>query len=310
MNLYLNVGCVPKESPRIGRELLNQIEELGFHGIRVDIPDHHDACWRLLEELAEHPALHPIFLVAGGQMTREHPDVGGPPWSPESLVQHVWDSCQKASTLGFFERGAPPAIEIGNEPDLAHDVWKGQPALLAETFSKCFEKARSFSARCPVLTPSVSNLNSRGFDYLRVMLEAGLPDGCAVAVHRYPNGDHPSVPHGGFASREEEIGLLMDLTGDRDVWVTEAGRSEGPIRRRRFLRPPKVYWLSESDVSDYMEEEVRLWAHRSRVKALVWYQINSGPDHDNELHNYGIRRMDGTLKPVAMKVRALREELS
>ena len=56
--------------------------------------------------------------------------------------------------------------------------------------------------------------------------------------------------------------------------------------------------------------ETRLWATRPRVRALVWYQLNSGPDRENELDNYGIRRMDGSLKRVALKVNELREELA
>ena len=74
MKLYLNLGHIPEAGSAIGRELLDALADLGFHGIRQDLPDDHDLCRQILEELASYHRLHPLFLIAGGRMTREHPE--------------------------------------------------------------------------------------------------------------------------------------------------------------------------------------------------------------------------------------------
>jgi hypothetical protein len=310
MKLYLNLGYIPEAGSSIGRELLDAIAALGFHGIRQDIPDDHDLCRQLLEELAGYERLHPLFLLAGGRMTREHPGTGGAPWTREALRQHVEDVCAKLDELGYFERSDPPALEIGNEPDIGVEAWKDHPKLLGETFAECYATVREFTDRSVVLTPSISNLNQRGIAYLGRMLARGLPGGAAVAVHRYPNGRDPAKPHPGFATRETELEELFRLVEGADVWVTETGRTEGPERIRRFPLPDLTIRMTEEEVSDFVDAELRFWAAVPRVKAVTWYQLNSGPDPDDPLHHFGIRRHDGTFKPVASRLSALIEELA
>jgi hypothetical protein len=310
MKLYLNLGYIPAAGSSIGRELLDAIAELGFHGIRQDIPDDHDLCRTLLEELAGYDRLHPVFLLAGGRMTREHPKKDGAPWTREALRQHTRDVSEKLDELGYFDRPDPPALEIGNEPDIAVDAWKGNPKLLGETFAECYATVREFTDRSVVLTPSISNLNQRGIAYLDRMLSRGLPAGAAVAVHRYPNGRDSAKAHPGFATREKELEELFRLVGEADVWVTETGRTEGPERIRRFPLPDLTIRMTEDEVSDFVDAELRFWAAVPRVKAVTWYQLNSGPDPEDPLHHFGIRRHDGTFKPVAHRLSALIGELA
>ncbi len=310
MKLYLNLGYIPTAGGSIGRELLDRIASLGFQGIRQDLPDDHDLCRQLLEELADYERLHPLFLIAGGRMTREHPSTTGAPWTRDSLRQHVADVCEKLGDFSYFDRPEPPALEIGNEPDLGVDSWKDNPKLLGETFAECYAVVREFTDRSVVLTPSVSNLNQRGLTYLRKMLSPGLPAGAAVAVHRYPNGRDSTSPHPGFETRDEEIQELFRLVEDADVWVTETGRTEGPDRVRRLFLPDLEVRMTEEEVSACMEAELRFWAGLPRVKAVVWYQLNSGPDPKDPLDHYGIRRLDGTFKPIADRFAALLGELA
>ena len=310
MKLYLNLGYIPTPGSSIGRELLDQIAALGFHGIRQDLPDDHDLCRQLLEELAGYERLHPLFLIAGGRMTRDHPRAGGPAWTRESLRQHAEDVCRKLDELDYFDRPDPPALEIGNEPDIGVALWKDNPKLLGETFAECYATVRGFTQRSVVLTPSVSNLNQRGLAYLRKMLARGLPTGATVAVHRYPNGRDPTNPHLGFETRDKEIEELVRLVETADVWVTETGRTEGPDRVRQLFLPDLEFRMTEEEVSAYMEAELRFWAGVPRVKTVTWYQLNSGPNPDDPLDNYGIRRLDGTFKPVADRLASLIGELA
>ncbi len=310
MKLYLNLGHIPAPGSSIGRELLDAIAALGFHGFRQDLPDHHDLCLQILEELAAYERLHPLFLLAGGRMTREHPGTGGVPWTREALRQHVEDICGQLDGLAYFDRADPPALEIGNEPDIAVEAWKDHPKLLGETFAECYSTVREFTDRSVVLTPSVSNLNQRGIAYLGRMLARGLPTGAAVAVHRYPSGRDPVKAHAGFATRDAELREVFRIVEGTDVWVTETGRTEGPERIRRFPLPDLTIRMTEEEVSDYMEAELRFWAAVPQVKAVSWYQLNSGPDPDDPLHHYGIRRHDGTFKPVASRLATLIGELA
>lgn len=306
MNVYLNLGYSPQPGGSIGRELLEKIADVGFHGIRQDVPDEPALTQALARELADSPRLNVIFLLAGGHMTRPN----GGPWEPRPLVEHVKETCRILAETGFFDRTPPPALEVGNEPDLAHPHWKKDPESLARAFADCFETIREFSESAPVLTPSVSNLNLRGLAYLRRMLASGIPEGASIAVHRYPNGASPSDPHLPFENRHEEAAALLSLVGTRDVWVTETGRTEGPDWVRRFFFQKVEVWLTEQQVADYMEAELRVWAEFRRVKAVIWYQLNSGADRRNELHNYGIRRFDGTFKPVAERFSTVIQEVA
>jgi hypothetical protein len=306
MHVYLNLGYNPAPGEAIGREVLEKIADVGFHGIRQDVPDDVGLTRAIVQELAGSPRLDAIFLIAGGRMTR----LSGEPWERRSLARHVRETCETLATAGFFDRPSPPALEIGNEPDLAHRRFRAYPEALVEIFGECHETIREFSETAPVLTPSVSNLNERGLSYLRRMLDRGIPADAAVAVHRYPNGRSPADPHSPFDTRHDEVAALLALVGGRDVWVTETGRSEGPGWVRRFPFRKTEIWFTEEEVAEYMEAELRIWVRFPRVKALVWYQLNSGADRRNELHNYGIRRADGTFKPIAERFSSVIQEIA
>ena len=284
--------CVPEGKP-IGRSLLYEILGLGFHGVRVDVPDDHSAAEGMLEELARVPEVYPVFLIAGGHMLRST----GKPFEPGELIAHVNDTCVKLNDFGFFKRDNPPAIEVGNEPDLAHDRWKKHSTELARTFRSCYDVVRRYSETCPVLTPCVSNLNRRGYNYLERMLREGLPEGAALAVHRYPHDGDICKPHPGFRTREEQASKLVEFADGRDIWITETGLTEGPHDGR---------FHSEEHVADALEYEVRFWSRVASVKALCWYGINDGPNRDDTEHHFGIRRLDGSWKLVAERVAQVR----
>lgn len=289
MKLLLSV---PEGKP-IGRSLLYEILGLGFHGVRVDVPDDHGAAEAMLEELARMPEVYPIFLIAGGHMLRST----GKPFEPGELAAHVSDTCVKLRDFGFFKRDALPAIEIGNEPDLADDRWKKRPEELARTFQGCYDIVRRYSDTCPVLTPPVSNLNGRGFHYLERMLREGLPFDAVLAAHRYPHDGDICKPHPGFNTREEQASKLVELADGRDIWITETGLTEGPHDGK---------FRSEEYVADALEYEVSFWSRVASVKALCWYGINDGPNRDDTEHHFGIRRLDGSWKPVAQRVARVR----
>lgn len=281
--------CAGNAGEPMGRVLLNEIVGLGYAGVRVDIPDDHAQAEAVIGELKQGP--YAIFLIAGGTMTR----ADGSPWHAGSLVAHVRDVCVKLRDFGLFALNSM-AIEIGNEPDLACDEWKDHPELLARTFERCYATIREFSTTVPVLCPSVSNLNRRGFNYLDKMLKTGaIPENAGLAFHRYPHDGDPEKPHPGFVSRDDQASKIVEMADGRDLWLTETGLTEGPHKKTS----PEFH--SEEFVADTYDYEVAFWSRVPNMRAFTWYQINDGPDEREQLHHYGIRRMDGSWKPVARR---------
>jgi hypothetical protein len=284
----------------MGRAILDEILGFGYDGVRVDIPDDHAQATDVMRELkpTNMTGLFPIFLIAGGEMLRST----GRPFTPPELVAHVEDCCVKLRDLGYFNVApeVQPAIEIGNEPDLAHDQWKDHPKLLAQTFNICFDLIRTYSAHCPVLSPSVSNLNQRGFTYLERMLTVPLHREAAIAFHRYPHDGDPQKPHEGFGDRHQETSKLVQMAAGRDLWLTETGLTEGPHDGK---------FHSEEFVAETYDSEARFWQAMPSLRAMTWYNINDGPSVE-QIDHYGVRRLDGSWKPVARQVRPTKEALT
>jgi len=152
----------------------------------------------------------------------------------------------------------------------------------------------------PVLCPSISNLNGRGFGYLTKMLPH-LPPDCAIAFHRYPAGVDFEASHHEYPSRFDEVNRLRELARGRELWNTETGWAE----------QNRDYTLSELQVAERMEREHAFWSS-SGVKCWTPYQVNddvidADDDHDaRRLKTYGGRRPDGTWKPWADRIGELR----
>lgn len=291
--------CVPGTFGRIAPSLLDEISSYGFTGVRVDVSPgdselDHDTRWQqILSFSAPSVTSKPIFLLGPG-----HIELTG-----VQLVAKTRDFCTKLLNAGFHKRQDHIAIEIGNEPDLAIDTWKDDPEGMALCFADCFTEVRNKFEHVAVLSPSVSNLNSRGLNYLEAMAP-NLPSGCAIAFHRYPNGRRFGTPHDGFSSRFSEVEVLTGIAGDRELWATEVGWAEQNTD----------YTLSEPDVATRMEREAEFWKGQG---CRVWtaYQLNSAvvsPSDDKDerrLKTYGFRRPDETWKPVAEAMRAFTENV-
>jgi hypothetical protein len=223
------------------------------------------------------------------------------PVTAGALVQEVIDAglvpypiVREAAQLQYLPAGLN--VEWMNEPDL------NGPAPAA------YERAVHSVARLAedghlhLWAGGVSNLNARGFRYLR---DAGVqqwPASVAVSVHRYPHGDHPTTPHGGFTSREHEVETLRALIGSRPWGVSEfgyhtanrAGWLDRLLGRRR-------QW-TDDQVAAHVAWEWAFWARMGAAGAVL-YQITDGDSAGTAtpqaIDTYGIRRLDGTWKPVA-----------
>jgi len=298
--------CIPVTHP-VGVPLLEKVASLGFEAVRVDLNNgatkaSHRKARRQLEESIAVPGLEFDFLLFHGRMRHE----SGDPWLRGSMLLHVQDTLIKMRDAGILQLQPHemPLVEIGNEPDLAHERWARDPRELADVFAACFRVVRrGFSPRLRVLTPSVSNLNRRGLDYLREMFATGvIPDEAEVAVHRYPHDGEPMKPHTGFRIREEEVDELLRIIGRRPFHVTEYGHASYQYRGR---------FTDDADIAEYYEQEVEFWRQQGAA-SLYLYQINSGryaneaSDDEKRMATYGIRNVSGQWKPIAERVRKIR----
>jgi hypothetical protein len=213
----------------------------------------------------------------------------------------------------------PPGadIEVGNEPDLEGP----DPDVYATQVQAIYEVAKPLGLA--VWAGVVSNLNDRGFDYLRAVVPL-LPEGVNISVHRYPHDDWrhllrgtpaPLVPHKGFSLRVEEVDALRWVIGDRRWGVSEFGYHTAPrtlsgldnllkLLAHRYGASEvnellkQLQWTDEQ-VKDYVACEWVFWEQQGAEFAML-FQINDGPtDGENVSENhYGARFHDGTWKPV------------
>ena len=266
------------------------IASYGFSVIREDIYGGDPAAVpALVAEWAGAPVL-PLFLIGGGHICT--PDQSQR-IEPEELA--VWTTTVVTAAAAAGVVGG--ALEIGNEPDIAHPGYADHPADFAEAVRLCYEAARAAGFQGTIITGGVSNLNRRGFRYLANMLavpELPIAD-LMVGIHRYPEaGRGPFAPHKGFSSREDEWETLQTIIGPATaVCTTEFGfhtSASTPLT------------LTDDDVAQAVLWELAFYRDH-RVPLAVVYQLNDGPTEE-WIDRYGVRRTDGTWKPVAERIRA------
>lgn len=198
--------------------------------------------------------------------------------------------------LGSLLAGAD--VELWNEPDGAVDG-KIAPSDYAARVPDFVAAATEVGA-----TPwiaAVSNLHRAGLAWLKQMF-ASLPPGidCGVTIHRYPAGRSWDTPHEGFGSRDEEIAALREIIGGRRWACSEFGyHTASQIRTRLLPRnfPGNEWRWTDEEAATHVRQEWRFWAEHGAEFAVL-YQIIDGQTDTRE-DRFGIRRLDGSYKPVA-----------
>lgn len=188
----------------------------------------------------------------------------------------------------------PLEIEVWNEPDLGTFP---TPRLTPEQYAQAVADA---VAVCPgghrLWCGVISNLDLDSLQWLEASIRR-WPAHVGVSVHRYPpNGGRPDQPHQGFGSREHEVERLRALTGDRPWMVTECGYHTAEQSTGRWPRKKTWHW-TDDEVATFVRWEWDFWA-RAGAAAAVLYQLNDGTG-PGYLDHFGMRRVDGTWKPVA-----------
>jgi hypothetical protein len=230
----------------LGADLLEQIAFHGFEVVRAEAGSNpHDVTAEILDAL-----LMPLIICR---------------------------TIQQVETL-------PPdvMVEIGNEPDLAH--------FLERDFEGSVEHWRAVSMAAVeqhletgrmVYLGAVSNLNTRGFSFLRHLDWNAIPRTVGCSFHRYPEAGSYTAGHDG-RSRDAEYDELIKIVGHRPLALTETGYSTAT-------------WSPRSHQVDALAYERAFWELRPEVQFAIAYQLNDGPS-GAEIDGYGFRDVTGQWK--------------
>jgi len=291
MRLLLNAGF----GDPLGVDVLRDIHGQGFAGIRQEVK-RTDTVRPLCGEIAEAGA-QAILLVCGGQMGPEGSGRATPPAEIAALAREV---ATVGVELDLFNGRYPCAIEVGNEPDNAYE-YESRPELFAEAVRLSRDAIRDLHPYVTIITGGVMSTGSDALEYLARASAAGLPDDCAIGYHTYRTTSEPEKPAKGFRSRGAEFKRLKEIAAGRPIWCTEAGWHTAPSYvRSGFFGKRKVQFTDEQ-VAEFAEREIRINAQQGAV-ALAWFQLNDGRDPAVYEHCFGVRRRDGTWKPVANRI--------
>lgn len=263
MSCSLNAGF----GAPLGAETLALIRSWGFTGVRQDVPTPEVA--RLLVGEFVDSGLEPIFVVGSGT---------------QQMPQDILSVCLAVDeAMRSLEVGG--WIEVGNELD-ASPVYAAHP----ERAGKLWQDASSMIFTAGLITGGVTNLSSAGLDWLEWAIRAAPALGPNVVVGYHSYRDKFTTVKSGFSSRIAEMRSLAIVSGWRQTRCTEVGYHTAPGEKNCLGRRKRA--LTDQEVADFAAQEMAFLGHN-----LVWYQLNDGPSTD-AIDRYGIRRMDGSMKPV------------
>lgn len=186
--------------------------------------------------------------------------------------------------LSWFQPGE--RVELLNEPNFYLSS-----SAYADMWNRLADDAQS--RQIQVYVGSLSNLTYPVLDWFRAAWRQMTTPPSLVSIHRYPTDDGPHAPHAGFWSRLDEVAALRSIIGQTPFDVTEFGYHTA--RRWRWKVWP-TRW-SEAQTAAFVGYEWDFWSSVGVSRAYL-YQLNNGRG-TSHLDHYGIRRVDGTLKPSA-----------
>lgn len=292
MRSHLNCSI---SSPDAG--VLRWVASLGFNGTRQDFRLKHD--WShirmVLQTYQQVPELtSPLFLLP---FEEDEPDINTMLDFTETMANMIADYGFDRPEVG---------LEFCNEPNIFSDLWRANPEQLGEIFCSAIPRIRKWAKNITILTPSVSNLSQTEQGYAQRLftpIKKKASD-YAIAFHRYPAGMSHRA-HDGFTDRTGEFGAFVAKVYDgapgRQFWLTETGYSQVHLRNRPFpfCFTKEPVHIDEAEQLQYAAWEYSWWRMNTNVAAVTWYQINDGPDPNEPLDHYGIRRVDMTPKVIA-----------
>jgi len=242
------------------------IEDLGIRLVRTEVGDHlSDADLDIiLGRFAVRPSLTPLLEIR----------VSEP--SIRLYLAHV-----NRVLLHTQRPHRAWMIEIGNEPDLASmGPWAAHPAYFGLACRAVYDALRAHGFGGPIISGGISTLGTRGLDYLRAMDWDQMPADLLCGVHSYSH-------------HKDEIEKLRRIIGDRQIAVTETGKSMKPSGWWCFKKAP-----SEEDVGRFLCQEFNYWQGQGALCCCVFLWADGGP---GDADRWGLVAADGRVKAQGMK---------
>ncbi len=164
--------------------------------------------------------------------------------------------------------------EWGNEPDIRGNGWTVERYVREGTEFLVVALERGLRP----WVGAVSNLNDRGFNFLRQLPWSQLPPSVGCSFHRYPES-RPDEGHDG-RTRDEEVAELKSIIDARPIAMSEMGYNSLTFTRDQI-------------VAAYAFER-EFWT-RHGCELAIAYQITDGRGTSVEDH-YGFHTVEGEWK--------------
>jgi hypothetical protein len=282
--------------------------------------------WSGLDRIVSDAAVHHLKLL---------PDIGyAPKWARISSCNST-DSCPPADVSAFatfvkaaVERYTPQGItnwEIWNEPNNWH-FWSPRPDANAYTqlLKAGYTAVKSVNSSATViaagLSPAVNDSKHIApIDFLKEMYANGArPYFDAIAMHPYAFPADPSQytswsAWSQMSQTNPSLRSVMTQYGDanKKIWLTEYGAPTGGPGTQAWVGYPDINDSSVDHVTDALQSQLIINGITS-ADAYSWagpifiysYQ-DLGTATDTIENFFGIKRKNGTLKPVYTALKKL-----
>ncbi len=242
-----------------------------------------------------------IVLAYTPDWARAGPGDGSSPSShfrPADLSSYA--NFARAAAQRYARRGVHD-WEIWNEPN-SKKFWppRPDPDKYGELFRVVMSAIRGIDPTANLLigglTPTSDESDIAATDYLERLYDNGtaqLAD--AVAAHPYSDPVLPIMgerPSDGFKEMSA-LHAIMDRNGDgrKKIWITELGAATG-------TSPTAVSDQDQAAALEWARLQVQRW---DWAGPLIYYElVDGGTDLGDIEQNYGVLRVDLSLKPAAM----------
>jgi hypothetical protein len=270
MRVLLNAGF----GSLLGVPTLQEIQRLGFTGVRQDILDPGAAGALVSETIAA--SMPSLFIVRSEQQA-----------VAAARAIRLWPS---------------EGLEIGNEEDS-----KQTPKAYHRQLVSLASAIRAVNPSVRIWSAGITTLDTKRLEWLETVYALGVPSDVGVAVHTYRQETGPSVPVEGSASRAEEFEKVRRFAGTiRPLAVSEVGWHTAPFKVKKGWFGSSTRMWTDEQVAGHLQGELTV-AKVAGAEFCTIFQLNDN-DGPNTSANYegrfGIRRQDGTWKPQAEAVGA------
>jgi hypothetical protein len=258
----------------IGSDMLSRLQDKRWQAIRQDIQKADAAKIQQMVDEIRNEALLPILM---GEAAR---------------------AVDIPMGLDFELRDAPDMSKSGLEPNFTQS-----PQAYAITLNKVVpilkdKNIRAWAGMVNTDDPNAMNWLKTVVNYLDLYF--------GISVHRYPPSNATKFSDSLVGGREKEFQNLKSIIKDRPFSILEWGYNQGSY---------KSFWqkifgghghLTDAQIVKCVKDEFAYWESKGAVICSL-YQLNDGtskcaqhPQYPSDyLDGFGLRRADGTWKPVS-----------